>query len=205
MRISISVVLVLLFSVAHINGEETLILSGFYTGKNLYVQNPMLPDNKSFSTEEVYVNKNLVLSNPITSAFIIDLSHLSLNETVEVKIVHKSRYSPRFINAYVIRSLELRHSESFAAVKDVFRWTKADKQTLRWTTYGEKGGGIFEIQKAEKELWVTVGKIPAKELNDESVYKLRIDHQTGDNTYRLKLIDRDGYVSYSDLILYRLR
>ena len=68
--------------------SKVLILTGVYSGKNLYVQNPLLPD-KHFSTEEVFVNEKLVLSHPLTSAFTMDLSHLMVDQPVEIKIVQK--------------------------------------------------------------------------------------------------------------------
>lgn len=197
-------VFVCIFFLASANAEE-MILTGYYTGKNLYVQNPILPDNKSFSTEQVFVNESLVLTNPITSAFIIDLSHLSVDQTVEVRIIHKQNFLPKIINAYVIRDRQLDFSKSFAAVKQVFRWTKADQKTIRWLTFGEKGGGTFDIQKAFRESWETISQVPSKTLDDKSVYKVLVTHDHGDNTYRLKLVDRDGYVSYSPLINYKVR
>ena len=186
--------------------SEVLIITGKYTGKDLYVQNPMLPDNH-FSTEQVYVNESLVLSYPMTSAYTIDLSFLDLNESVEVKIVHKESYYPKIVNAHVIRDNEQRTStsESYVAVENVFRWINVDGTTIRWLTHGEKGGGTFEIQQAEKEKWVAISEIPSSASSDDSVYRCSITHQKGENTYRIKLTDRDGYVTYSNQINYKLK
>ncbi len=199
----IALLLALLMGVANIcKATETLIITGYYTGKDLYVQNPLLPDNKTFSTNQVFVNESLVINKPITSAFIVDLSHLKLDESVEVRIVHKNNYPPKIINGYVIRELRFQKSVSFMAVKDVFRWTSADRQTVRWLTAGEKGSGTFELQRADQETWVKIYEVPAKEKEDNSVYRIRVSHEPGENTYRLRLVDRDGYVSYSPLIRY---
>ena len=194
---------------ATVYASEVLIISGFYTGKDLYVQNPMLPDNKSFSTQEVFVNETLVLSKPITSAYIINLSHLTPDETVEIRIVHKEDFPPKIINAYVIRNREIQQNvvtsePSYAPVKDVFRWCKADRKTVRWLTSGEKGGGTFQLQRADQESWITIEEVPARANNEKSVYRLLVAHQPGENNYRLRLVDRDGYVSYSPTITYRL-
>jgi hypothetical protein len=186
--------------------SEVLIITGKYTGKDLYVQNPMLPDNH-FSTEQVYVNESLVLSYPMTSAYTIDLSFLDLNELVEVKIVHKEHYHPKIVNAYVIRGNQQRmtSSNSYAAVDNVFRWINVDGTTIRWLTHGEKGGGTFEVQQAEKEKWVTVSEVPSSLSSNESVYRYSITHRQGENVYRIKLTDRDGYVTYSNQIDYMLK
>ena len=186
--------------------SEVLIISGIYTGKDLYVQNPILPDNR-FSTEQVFVNESLVLSSPMTSAYTIDLSFLQLNESVEVKIVHKKRYHPKIINAHVIRDAKQKvtRTDSYAAVENVFRWINVDGTTLRWLTHGEKGGGNFEIQKASSEGWIALDKVPSSSSADDSVYRFNLVHDSGLNTYRIRLTDRDGYVSYSNQIDYRLK
>lgn len=202
-RVCFLAILICLYATAA--HAEEMILTGFYTGKNLYVQNPILPDNKSFSTEQVFVNESLVLNKPITSAFIVDLSHLTIEQRVEIRIVHQPNYPPKIINAYVVRDQQLNESGSFAAVKQVFRWTKADRQTIRWLTFGEKGGGTFEVQKAHKQSWKTITWVPSKAIDDKSVYRVMVSHDNGENTYRLKLVDRDGFVSYSPLISYKVR
>ena len=183
--------------------SEVLIITGIYTGKDLYVQNPILPDNR-FSTEQVFVNESLVLTSPMTSAYTIDLSFLRLNESVEVKIVHKERYHPKIINAHVIRGAKQKVtvSDSYAAVENVFRWINVDGTTVRWLTHGEKGGGTFEIQKALKEQWTTLDKVPSSSASDESIYRFTVAHEKGENTYRIRLTDRDGYVTYSNPINY---
>ena len=183
---------------------EVLILTGTYTGKDLYVQNPITPDNR-FSTKEVYVNESLVLSNPMTSAYTIDLSHLKMNQQVEVKIYHQERYIPKIVNAHVISNKEIHTAESHTPAENVFSWINVDGTTIRWLTHGEKGGGTFEIQKANKEEWVSLTQMQSNADSDESVYRYEVAHEPGDNTYRIKLTDRDGYVTYSDLIKYRLK
>ena len=40
---------------------------------------------------------------------------------------------------------------------------------------------------------------------DNTVYKVLVSHEKGENTYRIKLTDRDGYVTYSDPFRYILK
>ena len=188
----------------HIKADNVLILTGVYSGENLYVQNPLLPDHH-FSTEEVFVNQISVLSNPLTSAYTIDLSHLTVDQAVEIRITHKENYPPKIINAHVIGNHQVNFGSSYAPTADVFRWTNADSTTVKWLTHDEKGGGTFEIQRARMEEWLPVVKIPAKSITDESIYKVIVSHEEGENTYRIKLTDRDGYVTYSDPFLYTSR
>lgn len=203
MRFNVVLIVILLASPLAL-AAEVLIITGAYTGKNLYVQNPILPDNR-FSTEEVFVNEQLVLSNPMTSAYLIDLTHLEINQPVEIRIVHKDRFKPRIINAHVLLHNVVSSVSSYGPVENIFRWINVDGKTIRWLTHGEKGGGVFMVQKALQEDWVTVGEIAATALSNESIYRLELKHHKGENTYRVKLTDRDGYVSYSDPIEYKLR
>lgn len=184
--------------------SEVLIISGEYSGKNLYVQNPLLPDNR-FSTEQVFVNDQLVLSNPMTSAFTVNLSHLAINQPVEVRIIHRERYQPRIINPHVLHGNTINSTASSGPVVNVFRWINVDGTTLRWLTHGERGGGVFEVQRKLQGQWVSLDTIPAKPQSDESVYRVLVAHEKGQNGYRIKLTDRDGYVTYSDPIEYKLR
>jgi hypothetical protein len=205
MRKRVLFILWAIFLFSHsIIASEVLILTGIYTGTDLYVQNPILPDNQ-FSTTEVFVNESLVLSNPLASAFTIDLSHLRINEQVEVKIVHKKGYQPKIVNAHAIRNQEITSTSSFAPSENVFRWINVDGTTIRWLTHGEKAGGRFEIQKAEMEKWVLLEQMESIPNTDESVYRLQVNHEKGENTYRIKLVDRDGYVTYSNLIKYKFK
>jgi hypothetical protein len=203
MRFNIVLIVALLAGHLALAGE-VLIITGAYTGKNLYVQNPILPDNR-FSTEEVFVNEQLVLSNPMTSAYSIDLTHLKINQQVEIRIVHKDRFKPRIINAHVLLDNVVSSARSYGPVENIFRWINVDGKTIRWLTHGEKGGGAFEVQRALQEDWVSVGEIAANPLSNEMVYRFELIHQKGGNIYRIKLTDRDGYVSYSDPIEYKLR
>jgi len=183
-------------------GKDELIITGVYTGKNLYVQNPILEDNRTFSTQEVYVNQQLVLSKPMASAFIIDLSHLQLQELVEVRIVHQENFPPKIINAYALGTVAMTGSQNYEPVKHVFRWTKADSGTVRWLL-SENQGGTFELQRAVQEGWQTLDKMSAYQHEDQKVYRLSVSHQEGANTYRIKLIDQHGYVRYSPTIHYK--
>ncbi|MFN0048293.1 MAG: hypothetical protein ACKVOU_04135, partial [Cytophagales bacterium] len=69
--------------------SQSFVLSGNYQGKNLYVQNPFTSNMKDFCTDEVYLNDIKIMDNIKSSAFEIDLSKLTLNDVVNIKIAHK--------------------------------------------------------------------------------------------------------------------
>jgi len=197
----VAILLVCLCS-GNLQATEVLVITGVYTGKNLYVQNPILEDNRNFSTQEVYVNEDLVLSKPMASAFIVDLSHLSMQQEVEVRIVHQENFPPKIINAYALGVVAVTDTQEFQPIKDVFLWTKADRDMVRWLL-SDSQGGIFELQRAAQEGWQTVESMTAYNQDEENVFKLRVAHQKGLNTYRIKLINQQGYVAYSEPIHYK--
>ena len=196
--------LVLLLTGIKVVANEVLIISGTYLGMNLYVQNPILPDNK-FSTEEVFVNDRLVLKNPMTSAFTVDLSHLQVNQPVEIRIVHKERFQPRVINPHVLHQNVIISETRTVPDKEVFRWVNLDDRLLRWLSHGADKGGMYQVQRAEKEDWAEIGTIPADSLSGDTIYKLPVNHEQGDNSYRIRYTDPNGFVTYSEPIGYRLK
>jgi len=185
------------------HASEVLIISGVYQGKNLYVQNPILPDNR-FSTQEVFVNDHLVLSNPMTSAYTVDLTHLEINTAVEVRIIHTERFQPKIINPHVLGPDQVSYDRKVGPETTVFRWINVDDRKLRWLAHGA-GSGTFEVQKSVKEGWEFIGAIEAEPLSGESVLRLALKHKKGENNYRIKFTDRNGFVTYSDPISYKLK
>jgi len=179
-----------------------LILVGNYQGKNLYVQNPLMADGENYSATEVYVNQGFLMHAPRASAFVINLSHLALNQRVEVKIIHDESAVPRIVNAYAIRDHKIYLDASYAPEEDVFRWTKADQDILRWSVYGEKKGGVFVVQRMKENEWENIDSL---EVSDSTMYRFPVSHRTGKNNYRIKLIDRDGYVTWSDVFAYNAK
>ena len=113
-----------------------LILAGIYQGKNVYIQNPPVSESE-FCAEEVYVNDVLVMSKITASAFEVDLSHLKMDETVTVKIVHKEGCKPKVLNPQVLRVNSAFQFNSFIV----------DEKKLSWSTKGEKAGGKMFIEQ----------------------------------------------------------
>ena len=101
-RLFVFISFCIIFSYTGSFGGE-LVISGVYMGKNVYVQNPSCGTASTFSTRMVYVNGILKVTNPTTSAFEVDLSNLSINTAIEIKIVYNENCTPEIINPQVIR------------------------------------------------------------------------------------------------------
>lgn len=170
---------------------EEFVLSGVYNGKNLYVQNPLAGNLKEYCTREVWVNDTKVFTNPRTSAYTVNLSHLSGNSPVTVRIVYSQGCVPKIINPQVIRTL------------NKFRYLSihADSAKLEWVTTGELSSGKFFVEKWESNQWQPVLSLEARGV-ESSRYVAAIQHKGGQNRYRIKYLQNDGETFYSSVQKY---
>lgn len=167
------------------------VLSGVYNGKNLYVQNPLSSNMKDYCTREVWVNDRQVFASPRSSAFTINLTHLSRQEPVTVRIVYQQGCAPKVINPQVIRT------------RNNFRYLTihVDSNKIEWLTAGELESGKFFIEKWQNERWQPVGSQEARG-EENSRYQAAVEHFSGENKYRLKYLQNDGETFYSSVQAY---
>lgn len=172
--------------------QEEYTVTGEYQGRNIYVQNPLSPDQINFCTKEVYLNQKLILRSPKTSAFVIDLSGLKIGDPVFIKIVYSTGCSPKIINPQVIRS------------KSKFRFINesADAISLNWSTSGELPDGMFYVEHYVQKKWITMAKVPGKGSFENNQYVLRPEHHTGENKYRIRYQQNDGKIFFSKVFEY---
>lgn len=161
-------------------------LSGTYQGKNIYVQNPFTGNLKDFCTNEVYVNGVVVLKNPKSSAYEIDLSHLDLKATVKIKIIHKDDCAPKILNPQVIQTKS----------KFAFSSFNIDEDGIHWSTKGEPSTGTFYVQQFVNNSWTTIKKLNGRGKPSDS-YNINSEHHSGANTYRVRYLEQDGQTFYS--------
>lgn len=170
---------------------EEFMLTGVYNGKNLYVQNPLAGSMKEYCTREVWVNDAKIFTNPATSAYTINLSHLSPNSPVSVRIVYSVGCVPKIINPQVIRTL------------NKFRYLAihADSSKLEWVTTGELESGKFFVEKWTGKQWQPLVSLEARGA-ENSRYETAVQHQGGENRYRIKYLQNDGETFYSSVQRY---
>ncbi|MFQ3576935.1 MAG: hypothetical protein SNJ77_10920, partial [Cytophagales bacterium] len=174
------------FSLAVINliTAGNISLSGVYQGKNLYVQNPFTGNLKDFCVEDVFVNEVKVMSAIKSSVFEIDLSHLKLNDPVEIKITHKDDCAPKVLNQQVIRVTSSFQFVSF----------NVDAESLSWVTKGERANGKVFIEQFLNNSWSTAKEMPGKGSSTINNYSISEMHHSGLNKYRIKYLEKDGQV-----------
>ncbi len=176
----------------NIEAQEEYTVTGEYQGKNIYVQNPLSPDQVNFCTKAVYLNQQLILRSPKASAFVIDLSGLKIGDPVFIKIVYTSGCSPKIINPQVIRS------------KSKFRFINesADAISLNWSTSGELPHGTFFVEHYVQKKWVVMKEVPGKGSFENNQYVIKPGHHTGENKYRIRYQQNDGKVFFSRVFQY---
>lgn len=167
-----------------------IVLSGIYQGKNLYVQNPFSADKQNFCTDEVIINGIQKMSNIRSSAYEIDLSFLSPNDSVTVKIIYKDECMPKVLNAYVLRA-----SASFQ-----FNAFTVSPNELNWTTTGEKVEFMYTVELLVNNNWRIVTTVPAKG-EASGIYNVAVTHQFKANKYRIKAQDQESHkIFYSKAV-----
>ncbi len=182
-------ILLLLVSISQAQAG-VLTISGVYLGKNIYVQNPFSGDMKTFCIQEVFVNDVKVNANIKSSAFEIDLTHLKMNDPVNIKLVHKDDCKPKVINAQVLKVNAAFQFISFSV----------DKNFVHFSTKGEKATGKLFVEQFSNNSWNSVRELPVKSSPSMNVYEVEEMHNSGLNKYRVKYHERDGQVFYSKVV-----
>jgi len=167
-------------------------MTGEYQGRNVYVQNPLSNDKINFCTSEVYLNEQLIHTSPKTSAFEIDLSHLSVGGPVFIKIVHKEGCAPKVINPQVIRSKS----------KFQFLNVNADALSIHWSTVGELPYGKYFLEHFRNRKWINIETTTGKGSFEANQYDITPEHHTGDNKYRIKYVQNNGKIFFSQVFDY---
>lgn len=129
-----------------------ILIAGIYQGKNLFVQNPFSPDNKTYCTNEVYVNDEKAMSNIKLGAFEIDLSGLEVDDPVTIRITHKDGCAPKLINPQVIRP------SGYFQIADAL----ASGNTISWVSSGETAAFVYYVESLVNGNWIVLRKISAK-------------------------------------------
>jgi hypothetical protein len=192
MKIRFLLVGLILLNVLSVNAG-ILTLTGVYQGKNLYIQNPFAGNQKDFCATEVFVNDVKVLHNIQSSAFEIDLSHLKVQQPVTIKITHKDDCKPKILNPQVIKATSSFQFSSF----------NVDKEHLVWSTKGEKPGGKMFVEHFLYNSWVNIKELPAKGGVIINNYDLKSSHNSDLNKYRIKFVESDGQVFYSQIVEFK--
>ena len=183
----------LLFASASVVEGAVIRLSGHYQGTNLFVQNPYVTKAKCFCTTNVYLNDKKIISNPTSTAYEIDLSHLDINADVNIRIYHREGCEPKVLNEHVIKSSSL------------FEFMKFDinDRMISWETKGEKKNGKYRVEQFINGHWELVELVNGKGSISEDFYQVDVFHYSGVNKFRVIYKEETGATFESEVVSYK--
>ena len=188
--------LLLLFSIfqwihfSSVNAQE-IVLSGYYYGINLFVQNPKM-GNDQYCITNITVNGKKADPLKQNSAFDIEMSFVKIGSPVEVRIQHHPECTPKVLNGGVIKKRE----------EFKFLDVNVNSQDIYWSAKGERVFGKYFIRRFEKNHWNSIHAISCKNTDGVQQYEYPIEHFPGDNKYQVKYLDSYGKSFLSDTISY---
>jgi len=163
----------------------TIIVEGFYQGKNVFVQNPFSSNGIGFCATDVLVNDIRTTDELQSSTFEIDLSVFKLKQgdRVTIKIKHKDDCVPKILNPEALKP------------KSTFEITTSkaeDNGSLLWTTRNEGAPIPFFVEQFKWNKWVAVGEVAGKGGAAEKNYSIKADYHSGINRFRIGQVDLKG-------------
>lgn len=168
---------------------QKMVLEGFYTGENIYIQNPFTSSGVGFCSDSVYVNGTRTTDSVHSSAYKIDLEVLDLKvgDSLKIVIFHKADCLPKVLT-----------STASPPSIIIFEKTYVDSNgTLTWKTKREYNKVAFIIEQKKWGKWVKTGEsIGIGNMNGHE-YNYQVDLHNGLNCFRVKSVLRDGYAKFS--------
>lgn len=168
----------------------TIVVEGFYQGKNIYIQNFMGSSGVGYCAYEVKVNGHITTDETNSSAFEIDLTthNLKLGEKVIIEINHKDNCIPKILNPE-----DLKPQATFQIVQ----MTIDNEGLIKWTSTNESGRLPYIIEQFKWNKWVPVGEVEGVGLPGNHSYQFKTSLHSGENKFRLKQKGSSGTIKYS--------
>ena len=170
-----------------------IMVSGKYTGENVYVLNPS--ENESFSVQNVLVNGKEYAFNHQSNAFEINLSSHQPNDFIYIQIQYKSAV-PKVVNAESL----VRESE-FSLPS--FVYNKKTKM-LDWKTEDMNKDCHYQLQQFLYGKWVKIKDLGRPdEMISNNFLPVLI---TGMNLFRIMLVSDKvkDFIEFSGVTHYEL-
>lgn len=174
-----------------------LILKGIYCGENLYVNNPTFPSETGFCITALKVNNKEVSDIINSNTFEIDFYSLDIksNDSIIIKITHKSDCKPQIINPEVLLP-----KGGFTITSFKF---DIKNNNIIWTTKDENTKIPFIIEQFRWNRWIKLGEVPGNGTPAPNSYSFAINLISGYNIFRLKQITPRGKEFFSNELKYR--
>jgi hypothetical protein len=184
----ISIVSLLLITEAR---AASIVIDGFYQGKDLYVKNPIGPAGVGFSVYEVMVNGEITSDEINSSAFIIDLHSLDLEigDKVTVSILYHDDSTPKVLNPNAVLP---------QSTFEIVGMNLELNGVLKWTTNNEIGELPYKVQQFKWNKWITIGEVAGMGRLSGNSYSFQAELHSGRNTFRVAQYTSQGKLRYSE-------
>lgn len=182
MRFSL-IALLSFISVFSVNAQ--LYIEGRFQGKNLFLQNPTDQNGEKLCINQVTLNGNVLDLDLAHSALELDFTSydLAIGEEIKLVIDHKIGCVPKVLNPSDILP------KSTFEISEM----KVDKEgKLVWTTNGEKGPLLYQVETYRWDKWVNEGNVMGTGEEGPNQYELIIKFHSGENQVRLFQVDYSG-------------
>jgi hypothetical protein len=163
--------------------------TGYYNGKNLFIENPYIESLKERCITNVYVNSKHLLDHPKESICEVNLSGFKVGDTLTFRVYHKDGYTPILVNKHEIEP----NTNHFKFIKMTVTET-----TISWESKGESVVGKYSVEQHINGQWVTIQNVKAKGTLSVNTYSSPSHTLSGDNKYRIKYKASGGLVVTSD-------
>jgi hypothetical protein len=177
------------------DATDEILIQGNYLGKNIIIMNPM--KGNDFSVRSVFINEVQAKDEINSCAFEIDMTRFGLNigDPVNIKIIYSgSAGTPRIFNPEVLKP------------ENTFRFASSgcDKKTqkLIWSVEGSDLAEAFEVEHYRWDKWTTINLVDPGEVRTFPNFSSDFVPHSGKNLFRIRYIDSEGNVYYSDEIKY---
>ncbi|WP_448697942.1 hypothetical protein ACFGVR_14105 [Mucilaginibacter sp. AW1-3] len=163
-------------------------ITGYYQGKNLYVQNPFSPNGVGFCVIDVRVNGDVTTDEIGSSAFEINLNAFRFKpgDKVTVVIYHKDGCKPKILNPEVLSPKSTFETVQISVVP------QGSGYQLKWETKNEQGKLLYIAEQFRWSKWVKVGEVNGTGLAAGNNYQVGVLLHSGNNKFRVKQVDYTG-------------
>jgi hypothetical protein len=166
---------------------------GYYSGKNLFIENEFIADANHHCLTNVYVNGKHLADHPTVNIVEINLFGYKIGDTLHFRIYHKDGCSPKIVNRHDIEP----NTRHFA-----FSKVTVSEKNVHWETKGEEPIGKFTLEQEILGEWKTVKNVKGQGTAAANSYFCEAHNLSGINKYRIKYRSSGGNQVISEVFSY---
>lgn len=176
------VFILLILLVGSLQAQEepnSISYSGVFKGAPLFIQNPFLPEQKSFSIQEILVNNQAVNTNYNKSAIMLRFEKTREFTPVAIRIFYfDSTNVPVLLNPDAIT-----YHSVFS-----FEQVIISDSSIYWKTKGEQEDAKYVVERLFYGIWQPVTTMTSKGVYGGSDYNYYPIFEEGINKFRVKYV-----------------